>query len=45
MANARRRVGLGYTAPLQVVVPLKSGEKRTILILDKPGGGVRIELL
>lgn len=33
------------TAPLQVVVPLKSGEKKTILILDKPGGGVRIELL
>ena len=33
------------TAPLQVVIPLKSGEKRTILILDKPGGGVRIELL
>ena len=33
------------TAPLQVVVPLKSGEKKTILLLDKLGGGVRIELL
>jgi hypothetical protein len=33
------------TAPVKVVIPLKSGEKKTILILDKPGGGVRIELI
>lgn len=32
-------------APVKVVVPLNSGEKKTILILDKPGGGVRIELI
>jgi hypothetical protein len=36
----------GWTnAPVKVVIPLASGEKKTILILDKPGGGVRIELL
>jgi hypothetical protein len=29
----------------RIVTPLASGEKKTILILDKPGGGVRIELL
>lgn len=33
------------TAPVQVVIPLASGEKKTVLILDKPGGGVRIQLL
>jgi hypothetical protein len=33
------------TAPVKVVIPLQSGEKKTILILDKPGGGVRIELI
>jgi len=33
------------TAPVKIVIPLASGEKRTIVILDKPGGGVRIELL
>ncbi|MEP7000454.1 MAG: hypothetical protein ABI969_08230 [bacterium] len=27
--------------PVKVVVPLLSGEKRTILILDNVGGGVR----
>jgi hypothetical protein len=32
-------------APVKIVVPLASGEKKTILMLDKPGGGVRIELL
>jgi uncharacterized protein DUF4397 len=32
-------------APLKIVIPLASGEKKTILILDKPGGGLRIELL
>ena len=32
-------------APVKVVIPLKSGEKKTILMLDKPGGGVRVELI
>lgn len=32
-------------APVRVSIPLASGEKRTVLILDKPGGGVRVELL
>lgn len=32
-------------AAVKVVLPLTSGEKRTIVILDKPGGGVRIEVL
>jgi len=32
-------------APVKVVIPLAGGEKKTVLILDKPGGGVRIELL
>jgi uncharacterized protein DUF4397 len=32
-------------APVKIVIPLASGEKKTILILDKPGGGFRIELL
>lgn len=32
-------------ASVKVVIPLASGEKKTVLILDKPGGGVRIELL
>lgn len=32
-------------APVKVVIPLNSGEKKTILMLDKPGGGVRIELI
>ena len=33
------------TAPVKVIVPLASGEKRTILMLDKPGGGVRVEVI
>jgi hypothetical protein len=33
------------TAPVKVVIPLDSGEKKTVLMLDKPGGGVRIELI
>ena len=33
------------TAPVQVIIPLASGEKKTVLMLDKPGGGVRYELL
>lgn len=32
-------------ATVKVVIPLASGEKRTVIILDKPGGGVRVELL
>ena len=36
----------GWTnAPVKVTLPLGSGEKRTILILDAPGGGVRTEIL
>jgi hypothetical protein len=33
------------TTPVKVVIPLKSGEKKTVFILDKPGGGVRVELM
>ncbi len=33
------------TAPVKIVIPLASGEKKTVLMLDKPGGGVRYELL
>ena len=33
------------TAPVKVVIPLASGEKKTIIILDKAGGGVRVELI
>jgi hypothetical protein len=33
------------SAPVKVVLPLAGGEKKTVLILDKPGGGVRVELL
>jgi Domain of unknown function (DUF4397) len=33
------------TAPVKVVIPLASGEKRTILMLDKVGGGVRVEVI
>lgn len=32
-------------APVKVVIPLGSGEKKTVLMLDKPGGGVHIELI
>jgi hypothetical protein len=32
-------------APVKVVIPLASGEKKTVVILDKAGGGVRVELL
>jgi len=31
-------------APVRVVIPLASGEKRTIVILDQAGGGVRVEM-
>ncbi|MEP6620739.1 MAG: DUF4397 domain-containing protein [bacterium] len=30
-------------APLKIIIPLASGEKKTIVILDNPGGGVRYE--
>ena len=33
------------SAPVKVIVPLASGEKRTILMLDKAGGGVRVEVI
>jgi hypothetical protein len=33
------------TAPIKIVLPLQSGEKRTVIILDKPGGGIRYEVL
>ena len=33
------------TAPVKIVVPLAAGEKRTILILDTPGGGVHVEVI
>jgi hypothetical protein len=33
------------TAPAKVIIPLASGEKATVVILDKPGGGVKIEVI
>ena len=33
------------SAPVQIIIPLGSGEKKTVVILDKVGGGVRYELL
>lgn len=36
----------GWTnAPIKIVIPLASGEKKTVLMLDKPGGGVRVEII
>lgn len=32
------------SAPVKVVIPLASGEKKTVVILDKDGGGVRTEV-
>lgn len=32
-------------ASVKVVIPLTSGQKKTVLILDKPGGGVRVETI
>jgi hypothetical protein len=32
-------------APVKVVLPLTSGQKKTILILDNPAGGVRIDVI
>jgi hypothetical protein len=33
------------SAPVRLTLPLGSGERRTVLILDRPGGGVRAEVL
>lgn len=33
------------TAPVKVTIPLGNGEKKTVLILDNPAGGVRVELI
>jgi uncharacterized protein DUF4397 len=33
------------TATVKIVIPLKSGEKKTVLMLDDGAGGVRIELI
>jgi hypothetical protein len=33
------------SASVRVTIPLGSGEKKTVVLLDKPGGGVRFELL
>lgn len=33
------------TAPVKVLIPLESGQKKTILMLDKEGGGVRVEVI
>jgi hypothetical protein len=36
----------GWTsAPVKVLIPLGSGEKKTVMILDDPAGGVRVELI
>ncbi len=37
--------GSGWaSAPVKITIPLGSGEKKTVVILDAPGGGVRAEL-
>jgi hypothetical protein len=33
------------TATVKAVIPLASGEKRTVLILDNPAGGIRLEII
>src|SRR6185436_2023044 len=33
------------TTDVKITIPLASGEKATVVILDKPGGGVRVERL
>lgn len=33
------------SAPIKIVLPLMSGEKRTVMILDKPGGGLQYQVL
>jgi len=32
-------------APVRISIPLESGQKATVVILDKPGGGVKVEKL
>jgi len=32
-------------APIKIQIPLASGEKKTVVILDKAGGGIRYELM
>jgi len=32
-------------APIKIQIPLASGQKKTVMILDKPGGGIRFELM
>ena len=32
-------------APVKVVIPLGSGEKKTVIILDNPSGGIRAEVI
>jgi hypothetical protein len=32
-------------APIKIQIPLASGEKKTVMILDKPGGGIRYEVM
>jgi hypothetical protein len=32
-------------APVKISIPLQGGQKATVVILDKPGGGVRVERL
>ena len=37
---------LGWNgATARVTLPLASGEKRSVLVLDKPGGGIRLEVI
>ena len=32
-------------APIKIQIPLARGEKKTVMILDKPGGGIRYEVM
>lgn len=32
-------------APIKIQIPLASGEKKTVILLDKTGGGIRYELM
>jgi hypothetical protein len=33
------------SATVRVNIPLGSAEKKTVVILDKPGGGVKVDLI
>jgi hypothetical protein len=36
----------GWTnAPIKIVIPLASGEKKTVLMLDEPRGRVGVEII